>query len=163
MTIKIGDQLPDATLFRMGEKGVEQITTATLTKGRRVALFGLPGAYTGTCSTMHVPSFMRTAAAFRAKGVDEIVCVATDTPHVMAEWGKTTGGADAGITFLSDGMSAFTTAIGMSFDVPAIGFANRSKRYSMLIEDGQVTQLNPEPPNSQCEISAGETLLAQIS
>jgi glutaredoxin/glutathione-dependent peroxiredoxin len=163
MTIKVGDHLPEATLFRMGAQGVDQVTISALTKGRRVVIFGLPGAYTGTCSTMHVPSFMRTAAQFKAKGVDEIICLATDTPHVMDAWAKSTGGAAAGITFLSDGMSAFTTAAGLEFSVPRIGFANRSKRYSAFVEDGVVTRFNPEPPDSQCEISAGETLLAQIS
>lgn len=162
MTIQIGDRLPEATLYRMGDKGVEQITVSALTAGRRVAIFGLPGAYTGTCSTLHVPSFMRTAAAFRAKGVDEIVCIATDSPHVMQVWGDTTGGAAAGITFLSDGMSELTTKLDMILNVPAIGFNQRSKRYAMFVEDGVVTQLNPEPPGGQCDVSGGEALLAQI-
>jgi len=162
MTIKIGDKLPAVTLLRRTETQVEQVALADLLAGRKVVIFGLPGAYTGTCSTLHVPSFVRTAAAFRAKGVDEIVCIATDTPHVMQAWGQATGGTAAGITFLADAGSAFTLATGMEFSVPAIGFYNRTQRFSALVEDGTVTRFNPEPPDSKCEFSAGETLLAQI-
>lgn len=162
MTIKVGDKLPEATLLKMGDKGVEPHTVSSLTAGRRVAIFGLPGAYTGTCSTLHVPSFIRVADALRAKGVDAIICIATDTPHVMDAWGKATGGSDAGILFLSDGGSELTKAMGLEFTVPAIGFYNRTKRFSAFVEDGVVTRFNPEPPGSQCEFSAGETLLGQI-
>jgi len=162
MTIKTGDRLPEVTLLRMGDGKVDQVALTNLLAGRKVVLFGLPGAYTGTCSTLHVPSFMRTAAAFRAKGVDEIICIATDTPHVMQAWGQATGGTDAGISFMSDGASALTLATGMEFSVPAIGFFNRTKRFSALVEDGIVTLFNPEPPGSQCEFSAGEALLAQM-
>ena len=162
MTIKVGDRLPEATLLKMGEKGVEQHSVTSLTAGRRVVIFGLTGAYTATCSTLHVPSFISTAAAFRAKGVDEIICFATDTPHVMDAWGKATGGADAGITFLSDAANELTVATGMDFTVPAIGFYKRTKRFSAMVEDGVVTQFNPEPLGSECEFSGGETLLGQI-
>jgi glutaredoxin/glutathione-dependent peroxiredoxin len=162
MTISTGDRLPEATLLRMGANGVEAVSTGDLTRGRRIALFGLPGAYTGTCSTLHVPSFMRTAEGFRAKGVDEIVCIATDTPHVMDAWGKATGGTEAGITFLADSGSALTRAMGLAFTVERIGFYDRTKRFSAMVEDGVVTRFNPEPPGSACELSAGETLLSQI-
>ena len=162
MTIKIGDKLPAVTLLRRTETQVEQVALADLLAGRKVVIFGLPGAYTGTCSTLHVPSFISTAAAFRAKGVDEIICFATDTPHVMDAWGKATGGADAGITFLSDAANELTVATGMDFTVPAIGFYKRTKRFSAMVEDGVVTQFNPEPLGSECEFSGGETLLGQI-
>jgi peroxiredoxin len=162
MTIAVGERLPEATLLKMGANGVEPVTVGALTAGRRVVIFGLPGAYTGTCSTMHVPSFMRTAEAFRAKGIDEIVCIATDTPHVMDAWGQATGGIAAGITFLSDSGSALTRAMGMAFTVDRIGFYDRTKRFSALVEDGVVTRFNPEPPDKSCEISAGETLLGQL-
>jgi peroxiredoxin len=162
MTISKGATLPAATFFRLGDKGVDQVTTAALFTGRKVAFFGLPGAYTGTCSTMHVPSFIRVAEGLRAKGVAEIVCIATDGPHVMDAWAKATGGDKAGITFLSDATGDFTRGIGLTLDVPAIGFFGRSKRYSALAEDGVVTQYNPEPAGSACEISAGETLLGQL-
>jgi peroxiredoxin len=162
MTIGVGTVMPEATLLRMGDRGPEQVLLSDLLKGRRVVLFGLPGAFTGTCSTLHVPSFIRTAAAFRAKGVDDILCLATDTPHVMKAWGEATGGTAAGISFLADPGSDLVVALGMDFSAPAAGFYKRCKRFSAFIEDGVVRVFNPEPPGGECEISAGETLLAQI-
>jgi glutaredoxin/glutathione-dependent peroxiredoxin len=162
MTIKVGDKLPEANLLQLGASGVSARATSEITKGRKVVLFGLPGAYTGTCSTLHVPSFMRTADAFRAKGVDEIICMATDTPHVMEAWGKATGGTGAGISFMADGGSTLTKAMGLEFSVPAIGFHDRSMRFSALVEDGVVTHLNVEENAGVCVTSAGETLLAEI-
>jgi len=156
-----GATLPEATLLRMGAEGAEEVSLASLLKGRKVVIFGLPGAYTGTCSTAHVPSFIRTAAKFRAKGVDEIICVSVNDPFVMKAWGEATGATEAGITMLGDPASGFTKAVGMEFDVPNLGFFARSKRYSLLAEDGVVTQFNPETGKG-CEISGGETLLAQI-
>jgi glutaredoxin/glutathione-dependent peroxiredoxin len=161
MTIAIGSALPDASLLRMGENGAEAVTLSSKLKGRKVVIFGLPGAYTGTCSTAHVPSFIRTAPKFAEKGVDEIICVAVNDPFVMKAWGEATGAAAAGIAMLGDADSAFSKAIGMTFDVPPLGFFARSKRYALLAEDGVVTQFNPET-GPGCEISAGEYLLAQI-
>lgn len=155
-------RLPEATLLRMGEGGIEEVAVQALTKGRKVVIFGLPGAYTGTCSTQHVPSFSRTAAAFRAKGVDEIICVSVNDPFVMKAWGEATGGAAAGISFLADAGSEFTKAIGMDFDRPQAGLYGRSLRYALYAVDGVVEQLNVEENAGQCEVSAGETLLAQI-
>ncbi len=162
MTIGIGASLPDATFFRLGANGVDQIKAADLFSGRKVAFFGLPGAYTGTCSTLHVPSFIRVADDLRGKGVEEIVCIATDGPHVMDAWAKATGGDKAGITFLSDATGEFTKGLGVSFDAPPIGFFGRSKRYSAYAVDGVVQQYNAEPNPGQCDISAGETLRDQI-
>lgn len=159
MTISTGDTLPDATVLRMGADGPEAVQMATVLKGRKVVIFGLPGAYTGTCSTAHVPSFMRTIGGFKDKGVDEVICLSVNDPFVMAAWSKDTGAGDAGITMLGDAQSEFTTAIGMDFTAPPVGFVARSKRYSMLVEDGVVTILNEEGSPGECEISAGETLL----
>ena len=128
---------------------------------RRVAIFALPGAYTGTCSTQHVPSFIRTADQFRAKGVDRIVCVSVNDPFVMGAWAKDTGAEAAGLTFLSDADGAFTEAMGMSFDAPAAGLFGRSKRYAMLVENGTITALEVEESPGQCSISGGESLLAR--
>jgi peroxiredoxin len=161
MTIEIGAKLPDATLLKMGEAGAEAVPLAERLKGRRVVIFGLPGAFTSTCSTAHVPSFIRTAPKFVEKGVDEIICVAVNDPFVMKSWGEATGASAAGITMLADADSSFSKAIGMTFDVPHLGFFSRSKRYALLAEDGVVTKFNPEA-GPGCEISAGETLLAQI-
>lgn len=161
MTIEVGKGLPEATLLRMGAEGAETVSLSDSLKGRKVVIFGLPGAYTGTCSTAHVPSFIRTAKGFADKGVDEIICIAVNDPFVMKAWGEATGATAAGIGMLADADGAFTKAIGMNFDVPQLGFFARSKRYSVLVEDGIVTRFNPET-GTGCEISAGEYLLAQL-
>ena len=161
MTIATGSRLPEATLLRMGENGAEAVALSDRLKGRKVVIFGLPGAYTGTCSTAHVPSFMRTAKAFAGKGVDEIICISVNDPFVMKAWGEATGATAAGITMLGDADASFTKAIGLTFDVPHLGFFARSKRYSLLAEDGVVTKFNPET-GTGCEISAGEHLLSQL-
>jgi peroxiredoxin len=161
MTIDVGTKLPEATLLKMGEAGAEAVKLADRLKGRKVVIFGLPGAYTGTCSTAHVPSFIRTAQKFADKGVDEIICISVNDPFVMKAWGEATGATAAGITMLGDADASFTRAIGMTFDVPHLGFFARSKRYSLLAEDGVVTRFNPET-GTGCEISAGEHLLSQL-
>ena len=161
MTIETGVTLPEATLLQMGADEAEAVKLSEKLRGRKVVIFGLPGAYTGTCSTAHVPSFIRTAKGFADKGVDEIICVSVNDPFVMKAWGEATGATDAGITFLGDADASFSKAIGMTFDVPQLGFFARSKRYSLLAEDGVVTQFNPET-GAGCEISAGEYLLSQI-
>lgn len=162
MAISIGDTLPDATLSRLGDAGPEAVALSDLTKGRKVVLFAVPGAYTPTCHSAHVPSFIRTKGAFADKGVDEIICVSVNDPFVMKMWGEATGATEAGITMLADAQSEFTKAIGMDFSAPPAGLIDRSKRYAMLIEDGKVVQLNPEESPGTCEISAGETLLEQL-
>ncbi len=162
MTIQQGDTLPEATLLQMGEDGPKQVALSEKIENRKVVIFGLPGAYTGTCSTAHVPSFMITHDDFKAKGVDEIICVAVNDPFVMKAWGDATGASDTGITMLADAESQFTSAIGMNFSAPPVGFVNRSKRYSMLVENGVVQILNTEPSPGECEISAGETLLESM-
>ena len=159
MTITTGTTLPNATLLVKGEDGPQSVTMAEKLTDRKVVIFGLPGAYTGTCTTAHVPSFMRTAEAFKAKGVDEIICLSVNDPFVMKAWGIDTGALDAGITMLGDAESEFTKAIGMNFNAGPVGFVERSKRYAMLVENGVVTILNEEAGPGQCEISAGETLL----
>jgi peroxiredoxin len=161
MTIEVGARLPEATLLKMGDNGAEAVSLGERLKGRKVVIFGLPGAYTGTCSTAHVPSFIRTADKFAAKGVDEIICIAVNDPFVMKAWGEATGATAAGITMLGDADASFSKAVGMTFDVPSLGFFDRSKRYSALVEDGVVTRFNPEA-GPGCEISAGEHLLAQL-
>jgi peroxiredoxin len=159
--IEVGQKLPNATLTMMGPDGVQQVDLASRLKGRRVIIFGLPGAFTPTCSSAHLPSFMRTKPQFDAKGVDEIICLSVNDPHVMRAWGETSGGAAAGISFLADQASEFTKAIGMEFSAPPAGFFDRSKRYSMFVEDGVVTIFNSEIEKG-CAISGGENLLDQI-
>ncbi len=162
MTISTGSTLPDATLHHMGANGVEPVALAARLKGRKVAIFGLPGAYTGTCTMAHVPSFIRSAKGFAAKGVDEIICISVNDAHVMQAWGASTGATAAGITMLGDPMSEFTKAIGMAFTAEAAGFINRCKRFSLYAVDGVVKVFHPETGKGTCDISGGEALLAEI-
>jgi cytochrome c peroxidase len=160
MSIVVGDRLPEAIFLEKGVEGIEAVTGKSLFAGRRVVLFGVPGAFTGTCSTRHVPSFIRVADALRAKGIDEIACVAVNDPFVMGAWGEATGATKAGIRMLSDASATFTKAIGLEFDNPARGLISRSKRYALLAEDGVVTVLNVEASPGECDLTAGEAMLA---
>ena len=162
MTIEQGQTLPDATLIRLGDEGPEEVSLGSLTKGRKVVIFAVPGAFTPTCHSAHVPSFLRTKQHFAEKGVDEIVCISVNDPFVMKAWGEATGAEAAGIAMLADPESAFTKAIGMDFTAPPVGLIARSKRYAMLVDDGTVTLLNVEGSPGECEVSAGETLLGQM-
>jgi peroxiredoxin len=162
MTISEGSTLPDATLHIMGDAGMAHVSMASKLKGRKVALFGLPGAYTGTCTMAHVPSFIRTAKGFADKGVDEIICISVNDAHVMRAWGASTGATAAGITMLADPMAEFTKAIGMEFTAEAAGFIDRCKRFSLYAEDGVVKVFHPETGKGTCDISGGEALLEAI-
>ncbi|WP_294610958.1 peroxiredoxin [Roseovarius sp.] len=162
MTISKGDKLPDATLLQLGADGPESVSLAERLAGRKVVIFAVPGAYTPTCHSAHVPSFVRTKAQFDAKGVDEIICVSVNDPFVMKNWGEATGANEAGLSMMSDPQSAFTKAIGMEFDAPPAGLYGRSKRYAMLVEDGTVSLLHAEESPGTCEVTAGESLLAAM-
>ncbi len=158
MPISVGDTLPDAKLLRLGDSGPEPVQMNSLTKGRKVVIFGLPGAYTGTCTSAHLPSFIRTKPDFDEKGVEEIICVSVNDPFVMSAWGESTGADMAGITMLGDAESEFTKAIDLVLNAPPAGLINRSLRYALLAEDGVVKILNVEESPGVCEVSAGETL-----
>src|SRR5210317_389115 len=162
MAISQGDKLPDAVLRRMGDNGPEEITIDALTAGRKIVLFGLPVAFTPTCSSAHVPSFMRTKDAFLEKGIEEIICVSVNDVHIMRQWGEVTGATAAGLSMWADPASEFTTAIGMNFDVEVLGYYGRSSRYAMIVENGVVTQLNQESERGVCDSSGGETLLESL-
>jgi len=162
MTISEGAHLPDATLLHIGDAGPAPVALGPKLAGRKVVIFGLPGAYTGTCTTAHVPSFIRTADKFAAKGVDEIICVSVNDPFVMKAWGESTGAAKAGITMLGDADASFTKALGLTFTAPPVGLFDRSKRYALYAEDGVVKVLHVEESPGVCQISAGESLLAAI-
>ena len=161
MTLAKGERFPDATLVRMGENGPELVQLGDILKGRKVVLFALPGAYTGPCSTIHLPSFIRTADQFRAHGVDEIVCVAVNDPFVLKAWGEATGATAAGITLLGDPDAILTKALGMEFTAPPIGLYDRSNRYALLLEDGVIRVANVDEP-ATCKISVGEELLTAM-
>lgn len=162
MTISQGDTLPDATLVQMGAEGPAPVQMADKLKGRKVVVFAVPGAFTPTCHSAHVPSFVRTKDEFMNKGVDEIICVSCNDPFVMKAWGEATGAEAAGITMLADASSEFTKAIGMDFDAPPAGLVARSKRYAMIVDDGKVSVLQAEENPGVCETSGGEALLENL-
>ncbi len=161
MGVEVGMRLPEAQLVAMGPAGPQTVPLSSKLNGRKVVLFALPGAYTGACSTSHVPSFIRTADRFRAKGVDEIICLSVNDPFVLGAWGEATGGAAAGITFLGDADGRFTRGLGMDFTAPAIGLIGRSNRYALMVEDGVVTVAQIDKPG-ECDISTGEAMLEAI-
>lgn len=164
MTIAVGSKLPEATLLMKDAEGVTQpVSMSAKLKGRKVVLFGLPGAFTSTCSSAHVPSFMRVADRLRAKGLDEIICVSVNDPEVMKAWGEVTGAAARGITLLGDADASFTKAIGLDFTHAPSGFFNRSSRYALYAVDGVVKVLNMGRESAACEISGGEAMLEAIS
>ena len=157
--ISVGDTLPDAALIEMTAEGPAAVPLAERVKGRKVVIFAVPGAFTPTCSSAHVPSFVRTKAQFDEKGVDEIICVSVNDPFVMGAWGEATGATAAGITMLADSESKLTEALGLQFDAPPAGLLARSQRYAMLVDQGEVKILHLEESPGTCELSAGEALL----
>jgi peroxiredoxin len=159
MTIKLGDKLPSVTLRYLGPDGVKAVSTEEFFGGKKVALFGLPGAYTRTCSSRHLPGYVGHAGELRAKGVDEIACISVNDAFVMAAWGKEHG-APGKVVMLGDGSGEFAQAIGLELDRRKEGMGMRSQRYSMLVEDGVVTKLNIEPPGEYGASSAEEMLKA---
>ncbi len=162
MSISTGDRLPDSTLMSMGPEGPQERPLHALTKGRKIVIFAVPGAYTPTCHSAHVPSFVRNMDALKSKGVDEVICVSVNDPFVMQAWGEATGATDAGITMLADASGGFTKALGLDFSLAPAGLYGRSLRYAMLVDDGVVSILNLEEDAGVCETSAGEALLAAM-
>lgn len=161
MTIKVGDRLPDAQFRVMTADGIQVKTTDDIFKGKKVALFAVPGAYTGTCHKMHVPGIFLNAYAMKDKGVDTIAIVSVNDAFVMDAWKRDVDQRDEAI-FLADGNADFARAIGMDLDAAGLGLGVRSHRYSMLVEDGVVKKLNLEPNPGKVEVSGGETLLGQL-
>lgn len=143
MTIQPGHPLPAARFKQLTATGVVDISTDELLKGKKVALFGLPGAYTPVCSASHLPGYVENANKLRAAGFDTIACVSVNDPFVMDAWGKATG-ADGKVLMLADADGSFTEAIGLAIDLPAFGLMGRSERYSMVVEDGVVAKLEVE-------------------
>jgi peroxiredoxin len=162
MTIKVGDRLPDAKLFVMSESGPKPLTTGEFFKGRKVALFAVPGAFTPTCHKNHLPGFIKNAEAIKAKGVDAIAVTSVNDVFVMDAWKKDSG-ADGKIDyFLSDGNAEFAKALGLDVDNFSAGRGIRSSRYSMIVEDGVVKSLNVEEAPGKAEVSGAENLLRQL-
>ena len=159
MTIKVGDRIPNATLNVLKD-GVQAISTDEIFKGKKVVLFAVPGAFTPTCSAKHLPGFVQNAEAFKAKGVDEVVCIAVNDAFVMDAWGKDQGAAGK-VTMLADGAAAFAKALGLELDLNARGMGWRSQRYALVAQDGKVTHLGVEAPGG-FEVSKAEAILATL-
>ena len=161
MTIKTGDKLPDATFTVMGKDGPQPVTTAEFFGGKKIALFAVPGAYTPTCSEQHVPGFVARVDELKGKGIDAVACTAINDVFVMDHFGKDTG-ADGKIAMLADGNGDFAKAIGLEIDLTKFGLGVRSKRYSMLVEDGVVKSLNIDEAPPVHDKSSAETLCSLI-
>ncbi|KQT54693.1 alkyl hydroperoxide reductase [Aureimonas sp. Leaf454] len=161
MTIQIGDSIPNATLKTRTSDGPTDLSTAELFEGKKVVLFAVPGAFTPTCTMNHLPGFLENHDAILAKGVDTIAVVAVNDVFVMSAWAKSTGAEDK-ILFLSDGNADFAKAVGLDVDLSVAGLGVRSKRYSMIVENGVVTALNVEDSPGQAETSSAATLLEQL-
>ena len=160
MPIKVGDQLPSAKFRVMTGEGPAWKTTDDLFKGKKVALFAVPGAFTGTCHKMHVPSIMQNLSAIKAKGVDAVAVTAVNDVFVMDAWKKAT--AAEGVDFIADGNGEFAKAIDLSFDGSGNGLGTRSRRYAMLVDNGTVRILNVEEAPGKVEVSGGDALLKQL-
>ncbi len=160
MTIAVGDKIPAATLTKVTESGPEQVSTADYFAGRKVALFSVPGAFTPTCSAKHLPGFVEKAADLKAKGVDEIACTAVNDAFVMGAWGKSAG-VDGKVTMLADGNGDFAKLLGLTMDGSGFGMGTRGQRFSMLVDDGTVAQLNVEA-GGEFRVSAAEYMLEQL-
>ena len=152
--IKVGDAIPKATLIAATPDGPKEMTTGELFDGHKVVVFAVPGAFTPTCSAKHMPGFLNNAEALRAKGVDQIACIAVNDPFVMNAWAKDQEVGDR-VLMLSDGMAQFTKSLGLELDLSARGLGIRSSRYAMVIEDGIVTLLNVEQPGGY-EVSSAD-------
>lgn len=159
MTIQVGDKLPDVPLTIATPDGPQPTTSGEYFKGKKVALFAVPGAYTPTCSARHLPSFVDKAAELKAKGVDEIACTSVNDAFVMGAWNQAQGSED--ITMLADGNGEFAQAVGLTMDGSKFGMGQRSQRYSMVVNDGVVEQLNVEGPG-EYSASSAETMLGQL-
>lgn len=160
MTIKVGDRLPNTNFAKATANGPEQVSSEEYFKGRRVALFAVPGAFTPTCSARHLPGYVENDAALKAKGIDEVACTAVNDPFVLGAWSKD-GGADGKVTMLADGNGEFAKAIGLEMDGSKFGLGQRSQRYSMVVNDGVVEQLNVEGPG-EFKVSSAEHLLENL-
>jgi peroxiredoxin len=161
VTIAVGDKLPDLKLKERTPDGPAEVSTAELFGGKRIVLFAVPGAFTPTCSLNHLPGYLENRDAILAKGVDDVVVVAVNDLHVMGAWATSTGGAGK-LRFIADWDAAFTKALGMDIDLSAGTLGVRSKRYSMLVDDGVVKTLNVEESPGQATVSAAAAMIEQL-
>lgn len=160
MTLKVGDRVPSATFLVMGADGPEAVSSDDFFGGKKVALFGVPGAYTPTCSVQHLPGYVKHADAIKAKGVDAIACVAVNDVFVMDAWGKDQNVGDD-VTLLADGSGEFAKAAGLEFDLSAKGLGVRNHRFSAIVDNGVVAAINIEDAGG-FDVSSAEKLVDQL-
>ena len=159
MAIQVGDKIPDVQITIATADGPQPTTSGDYFRGKKVALFAVPGAFTPTCSARHLPSYVDKAGELKGKGVDEIACISVNDPFVMAAWGKQDGSEE--VTMIADGNGEFADAVGLAMDGSKFGMGKRSQRYSMLVNDGVVEQLNVEAPG-EYRASSAEHMLEQL-
>ena len=159
MSIQVGEKIPNVALAIATPEGPQPTTSGEYFAGKKVALFAVPGAFTPTCSARHLPSYVEKAGDLKGKGIDEIACISVNDPFVMAAWNKADGSSD--ITMLADGNGEFAEAVGLVMDGSKFGMGKRSQRYSMVVNDGVVEQVNVEAPG-EYRASSAETLLEQL-
>ena len=159
MSIQVGERIPNVPLAIATSEGPQPTSSGDYFAGKRVALFAVPGAFTPTCSARHLPSYVEKAGDLKGKGIDEIACISVNDPFVMAAWGKADGSSD--ITMLADGNGEFADAVGLGMDGSKFGMGKRSQRYSMVVNDGVVEQVNVEAPG-EYRASSAETMLEQL-
>jgi len=161
MTINVGDRIPSAALKQLTSEGVKEFTTDEIFRGKRIVLIAVPGAFTPACSQRHLPGYVDKAEDIKAKGIDEIACVAVNDAFVMGAWGRDQK-AEGKIRMLADGSGDFTRALGLELDLSKGGLGVRSKRYSMLVDDGVVKSLNVEQQPGQVDLSGVEAMLKAL-
>jgi glutaredoxin/glutathione-dependent peroxiredoxin len=161
MTINVGDRIPSVTLKQLTSEGVKEFTTDEIFRGKRIVLIAVPGAFTPACSQRHLPGYVDKATDIKAKGIDEIACVAVNDAFVMGAWGRDQK-AEGKVRMLADGSGDFTRALGLELDLSKGGLGVRSKRYSMLVDDGVVKLLNVEQQPGQVDISGAEAMLKAL-
>jgi peroxiredoxin len=161
MTIKVGDKLPSVTLRQVTPEGPKEISTDEFFRGKKVALFAVPGAFTPACSQRHLPGYVEKATDIKAKGVDEVACVAVNDAAVMTAWGKDQR-CEGKVSMLADGSGDLARALGLELDLTKMGLGVRSKRYSMLVDNGVVKSLNVEAQPGQVETSGADAMLRSL-
>jgi len=161
MSINVGDEMPSVTLMQLTPEGVKEFTTDEIFRGKKVVLFAVPGAFTPACSQRHLPGYVENAASLKAKGIDEIACVAVNDAFVMGAWGKEQK-TEGKVRMLADGSGDFARALGLELDLTKGGLGVRSKRYSMLIDNGIVKSLNVEAQPGQVDTSGAEAMLRAL-
>ena len=158
--IKVGDKIPSATVRQVTAEGAQEVSTDEFFKGKKVALFAVPGAFTSTCSAKHLPSFVNNTAALRARGIDAVACTAVNDASVLRAWSRE-GSADGKVTMLADGNGDFARKLGLELDATGFGMGRRAARFAMIVDNGVVKQFNLEEPGG-FGVSSGDHLLNQV-